>query len=212
MIYKEIIKNNKIYEENQYNGIIQENNKNYIYISRENNILLSAPHAVNQVRNSEIKPADINTGGIVKYLSENLKIHEITRIFNKNDDPNYSDDKISMMYKNEIINNIKRYNIKLLIDIHGCKKNQYEIGTNFGINLNQNENIVEELKKILECHKEVQVDKEFTASNMINICKVVAKTTNIPCIQLEIPNSVRTDKEECEKFIKLMTEFINKQI
>ena len=60
------------------------------------------------------------TGAIVEYLCDKFDTFGIIRTCNLGDDPNFSNDLISLSYKEEIIQLIKKYGIIYLFDIHGC--------------------------------------------------------------------------------------------
>jgi len=106
---------------------------NYKFIRGNILILLSAPHAVNQGRNGKIKVADANTGGITEYLCNTSNCYGIIRSYNKLDDPNKDDFGFGLSYKQKILSAIREYNIKLVLDIHGCNNSHdfdFCIGTN----------------------------------------------------------------------------------
>lgn len=62
---------------------------NFKIIKGDMPILLSAPHAVKQIREGKIKEEDRLTGAIVEYLCIKTGTNGIVRTYNHNDDPNY---------------------------------------------------------------------------------------------------------------------------
>lgn len=85
---------NEKYEANDYHGIKGEAT-NYRVILGKVPILVSAPHAVRQLREGMLKERDGMTGGIVEYLCEELGVFGIVRIWEAGDDPNYAEDERS---------------------------------------------------------------------------------------------------------------------
>lgn len=128
MINTNIIKNelqslNYQFLTNNKNGL-KVNNKNYIFKIGKLPILLSAPHAVKQYRESQVKPSDYLTGALALYLAEKCECSYFIRVFNDNDDPNYplgiTLSEIDDEYIKTLKNIIKIYRQFLVIDIHGC--------------------------------------------------------------------------------------------
>lgn len=108
---------------NNKNGF-KVDNKNYIFKAGKIPILLSAPHAVKQYRESQVKPSDYLTGALAIYLAQKCDCSYFVRVFNDNDDPNYPLGKTLLKIENEYLKAqkqfIQEYNQILVIDIHGC--------------------------------------------------------------------------------------------
>lgn len=108
---------------NNRNGL-KINDKNYIFKPGKKPILLSAPHAVKQYRESQVKSSDYLTGALAIYLAEKCDCSCFCRVFNDNDDPNFPLGKTLSHTENDYLNALKRYiqefNQFLVIDIHGC--------------------------------------------------------------------------------------------
>ena len=191
---KEILeKLNQKYLTNDRNGSIN-GVKNFHVNNGIIPVILSAPHAVKQWRNNKIKDSEYLTGPLVEYLSMLTGCYSIIREYNMMDDPNFDFDGIGLEYKKEIVDLIKKYQIKLLIDIHGCSNKyhfDFDIGTNNGININ---NQVSELIMIARGLNKIgvtKIDDHFLASNDYTICNYVNKNSGISSIQLEISNAMR---------------------
>lgn len=202
------------YKKNDFLGL-KISKDNFKIIDNSVPILLSAPHAVKQFRESyrdNLKPADMNTGGIVEYLCGSCECNGIIRTFYKKDDPNYYADKNSIKYRNKICKIVKSKKIRLLLDIHGCNNNrEYDIyiGTNKKRNLCSDRVICNKLCEcLIKTGAKIVVDKELCASKKNNICKEVAAKMNIPCIQIEIRKEWRTTSIGLYKFIMAMESFI----
>lgn len=108
---------------NNKNGL-KIDDKNYIFKVGKIPILLSAPHAVKQYRESQVKPSDYLTGALAIYLAEKCNCYYFVRIFNDNDDPNFPLGTTLSEIENEYLIALKKfiqeYNQFLMIDIHGC--------------------------------------------------------------------------------------------
>lgn len=117
-------------------------------------ILLSAPHAVKQIRNCEIKAHEFYTGAIVECLAKQIGCACITKQYlienTANDDPNT--DNANCSYKTAIKQFLQKYNIKLFVDIHGLSSKRdsvVDICIDKGKNVN-NMAYVHELQKCIE--------------------------------------------------------------
>ena len=204
--------NKEIFDNEQKRAERKE--KSFKIINGSIPIILSAPHCVNQTRQGKIKQAEGETGAIVQILAKLTNCYAIYKTYNNNDDANY--DIIGNLYKEELKDIIIKNNLKLLIDFHGAKnenKFDIDIGTDNGINIRQNYNVVEELKKCLEDNgvETVKLNEKFKASTYHTICKYIFETTNIMCIQLEISGRYRyiESLQGIEKLIKSLNNFIN---
>lgn len=208
---------NKKYKLNNANGLKNNNSTNYTTINGKIPILLSAPHAVKQVRDGKVKAEDAYTGGITEYLCKVCSCFGIIRTFNEADDPNIDNTGLGFDYKQQILNTIRQNNIKLLLDIHGCNNSHgfdFCIGTNSRKNLNGQNDILDILNIGLSYIGQTAVDDYFKASLDGNIAKYIAQHTNIPTIQLEISSDFRKDANYLEQLIlslQIIIENINKR-
>lgn len=202
----------------KFDEYIQENNKNsYEVVEGIIPILISAPHSVRQLRNGKIKGKDLNTGPIVLEVANQTKCFAIYKIFNNQDDANY--DIKNNNYKKEVLEIIKKYNIKIFLDIHGASNTEefdIDLGTDNFNNLNGKKEIVEKFIQICKKNKihKIGIDKKFKASTLHTITKTVAVNTNIPAMQIEIVKKYRdiNDIENMKKVIKSIVDFINESV
>lgn len=122
-IISELTNLNYTFLANNKNGI-KLNNQSYIYKNGEIPIVLSAPHAVRQCRESKVKASDYLTGPLAMYLAEKCNCSYFVRTFNKNDDPNFPIGITLPKIQNEYLIELKKYitnfNQMLVIDLHGC--------------------------------------------------------------------------------------------
>ena len=91
IVIKEILNIEKIFSNYEYFGTNVWTEEKYRVISGKKEILLSAPHSVNQFREDDIRSAEKYTGSLVKYLANKLDIYGIYEIFT-HADPNNNED------------------------------------------------------------------------------------------------------------------------
>lgn len=199
------------FSNNNYYGTNVWTDEKFRVLSGMTNVLLSAPHSVNQIRNEDIRDAEKYTGGLVRYLSNTTSSYAIFQMFT-NSDPNY-DNKHD--YKDATINLVLQNDIRLLIDVHSSlKQRPYDVNVaiNNGINIQDNFEIIEKFKFLgLKHDIYVDVDNIFKAEKPQYISNIVARETNIPCIELEINEHFLDPVGNPQKFaklVKLLEEFI----
>lgn len=150
-------------------------------------VMVSSPHSVPQTRNGNIKMAERQTGILAKMLHDEINCPIICKTKNCGDDANYDDNSD---YRNDLINYIKENNIKFLIDLHqlsSVREVQINIGTGQFKNISNIEQINIFLREFSVRNVGIiQIDYPFKASFQNTVSASVAKTCNIPCVQLEI--------------------------
>ena len=213
------LKNLKL-EIEKYNKELLENEKirkqrkevSFKIINGSLPIILSAPHAVRQLRENKIKSAEGETGAIVQILAKETGCYAIYKTYNNDDDANYD---LDSKYKKELSKIIETENIKLLLDIHGAKNEHdfnIEICTDDGENINYNKELVYSLKKCFEKEKIDKITENtiFKANSIRTISKYIHEETNIPCIQLEITGRYRyiENLEGIQKLLNSLKEYI----
>lgn len=203
--------NDEIFEKEE----IRKQNKELSFQIVEGSIpiIVSAPHCVIQTREGKMKSKEGETGAIVQLLAKRTKCYAIYKTYHNNDDANY--DITNNPYKEELKNIIITKNIKLLIDIHGARnENDFDIdiGTDNGINVQNNAELINVLKNCLKSHgiENIKENEKFKASSPHTISKYISETTNIPCIQLEVAGRYRyiENIEGIEKLLNALSEFI----
>lgn len=213
------LKNLKL-EIEKYNKELLENEKirkerkevSFKIINGSLPIILSAPHAVRQLRENKIKSTEGETGAIVQILAKETGCYAIYKTYNNDDDANYD---LDSKYKKELSKIIETENIKLLLDIHGAKNEHdfnIEICTDDGENINYNKELVYSLKKCFEKEKIDKITENtiFKANSIRTISKYIHEETNIPCIQLEITGRYRyiENLEGIQKLLNSLKEYI----
>ncbi len=206
----ELIKMNEKYKANNCNGLNQ-GGENFNIIYGNSPILLSAPHAVRQSRDGQIKKADTMTGVIVEDLCRRTKTNGIIRTFNLMDDPNNENSGYGLKYKKGILDIIKQRNIVCMLDIHGCGKEygfDIDIGTDNGNNIKGANNLLNIINMgLIKCGK-VEIDKIFSATDNKIISNYINRKTNVACFQIEISSAIRKDINRLMQLLDAFEEII----
>lgn len=190
-IYSEILELNSEFIDIEINKVHNEKIESFKYNYGNIPVLVSAPHAVSQVRNEKIKQNEIYTGAYAKYIAKNTGASLIYKCFNNSDDANFD---IISDYKNKILDIIKEKNIQLLIDIHGASdKYKFDIDIATNNYKNVDKSIADMLKNNLEKNnvKNIYIDEIFKANKINTISCYISEKTGIPCIQIEITRKYR---------------------
>ena len=142
-------------------------------------VIFSAPHAAPQTREWGRKPCDEFTWEIVRQLCQKTWAYGIIRIENFDDDPNYYNEWLSLDFKNEIVDLMKKNWIKYWFDIHGCKDDLWfaiDIWTNYWENINQNLDFLLNVQKNLSNNfGRVAVDEIFDAGKSEIVSTYISK-------------------------------------
>lgn len=197
---------------NNKNGL-RIDNKNYIFKIGKIPILLSAPHAVKQCRESQVKSSDYLTGALAIYLAEKCNCSYFVRIFNDNDDPNFPLGKTLLEIENEYLRNLKKfiqeYSQFLMIDIHGCVNNRdYDCSLWHNDYKTCEPEVVKIFQKNFNCY-DLTIDNgsEYLGGQVTRQCGLLTNS-----FQLEIKRKIRTLKLEnyylLKSFIDALTESI----
>lgn len=181
---------------NNKNGL-KVYNKNYISKSGKIPILLSAPHAVKQYRESQVKPSDYLTGALAIYLAQKCDCSYFVRIFNDHDDPNFPLGETLVEIENDYLKNLKKfiqeYNQFLMIDIHGCVNSKDYDCSLWHNDYNTCESqIVKIFESNFNCH-DLTVDNgsEYLGGQVTRQCALITNS-----FQIEIKRKIRTLKLE----------------
>lgn len=188
---------------NEYFGTNVWTEEKYRVLSGRIPVLLSAPHAVNQLRGDDVRDSEKYTGAITRYISNLTDSYAIFQLFT-HADPN--NDEVHN-YKNAVINIIEVYNIKLLLDIHSSSFSDdadIDIVTNFRTTLCNQKDLVDKFKLIAQKNG-IKVDENNVPNKKKEneIISVVSLMCGIPAIRLVI-NNKKLDIEKNEENFKLI--------
>ena len=197
---------------NNKNGL-RIDNKNYIFKVGKIPILLSAPHAVKQYRESQVKSSDYLTGALAIYLAEKCNCSYFVRIFNDSDDPNFPLGKTLLEIENEYLRNLKKfiqeYNQFLMIDIHGCVNSKKYDCSLWHDDYNTCETqVVKIFENNFNCY-DLTIDNgtEYLGGQVTRQCALITNS-----FQLEIKRKIRTLKLENYYLLKSFIDSMEKSI
>lgn len=182
----------------------------FTIIPGSSNVMLSAPHTYQHQRKNKIKPRDKGTLTIIKMLKSLTNAHIIYTNRKIDYDPNYDKNNKYKKYLNKYI---KENNIEYLIDIHGSKKVRkfdIEIGTNHLKNINQDKNLLNDIKSIMESYdiNYIHVDKNYKSCGN-TICNQSNSRTNVKAIQMEIGKKYRVIKNNNENYKNIINSLVD---
>lgn len=182
-------------------------------------VMVSAPHAVNQVREGRAKPAELLTGAIARLLGRLTGCHVVYAASSCGGDPNY-DEPTSNPYQGALIRYVQRHGIRVLVDLHGSSADRpfaVELGTAPGPDgrgdpsLHDHPFIARLLRFSLEHEFEglegvttdVWRNRLFDAGSQNTVTRNVAAATRTDCIQLEV-NARYRSLDEPEALLALV--------
>ena len=203
----EVSRLDKQFQKNDWMWNIDVHNQSFStfkILKNKSKIMISAPHTVKHIREWEILPQDLLTWWMALYLWKRLNLPVIYSTSYKVWDPNFDENKKSE-YKQALAKYIKENDIKLLIDLHGCRSFRdfsIELGTGWGGNPNLLEhldilNVIEKslndsLKSYIQhTGKPITKNTIFSASRETTVSAFISKECKIPSIQIEINKELR---------------------
>lgn len=208
---EEILNLEADFANNEYFGTNVWTEEKYRVLSGNVPVLLSSPHAVNQIRGEDVRNAEKFTGALARYLSKVTNAYAIFQLFT-HADPN--SDAVHN-YKNAIINLIETYKIKMVIDIHSSTfsdDTDMDLVTNKLTTLCGKSEIVEKIK-LLGIKHGVKIDENNTPNKEkeCEIIGVVSLLCGIPALRIVI-NSKKLDvinnEDNFKRICKVIEEFI----
>lgn len=196
--------------ENRREFIRNNNHKDHVFFEGENNILISTPHGVSQLRLGKLKKAEISSLNFTLQLLNSTNCSFIFKTKNSNDDANFDS---NCSYRKTLKKAIKKGKIKYLIDFHGLASTR-ECDVNLGVNLGQNISndirAYETLKNKLEkAGFSVSVDNPFMAPTRTIAGSMKAEFDDLWTIQVEINCLITNEIKNYEKFKKLKNVFLD---
>lgn len=178
--------------------------KDYLFKNGNIPIMMTAVHTVYQEYKD--KPSEPYTGAICQYVANRVDAFYAIKCIDNGIDSNgeYADE-----FKEYILSQIEKYNIKLIIDIHGAKSEHdfdIEIGTLNG--LSSDITVVKELEKCFNNNgiNNIVYNNPFKGGG---ITQTIFANSNIDIIQIEINKKFRNkfDLDKCEKVCNSLIEF-----
>lgn len=175
-----------------------ESSESFAIASGEKNIIVSAPHSVEQLRDGKIKYSERQSGALAVILGKNVGCHAIYKTRNAGDDANFDE---TSTYRNTLAEYITANKIKALIDLHQMASHREQmicIGTGFEKNLCGREDFAQAAVKAFEAQgiDNVFIDTPFAASYPFTVSSDMAYRCEIPCLQIEINSALLYEKSE----------------
>lgn len=168
------------------------------------NVLLSAPHAVNHMRENSVKVADLYTGAIALLVQMRTNAHCIYSNRIADEDPNYT---IGGQYKETLKELCRHHEIDLILDLHGAHRSRefaIDLGTIYGQSISDQKVLT--IKELFQQNgiKDVRVNDTFAASHPGTITHFASKVLKIDAVQLEINRFFRNPKSNVAAFSSLL--------
>lgn len=185
------------------------NNLTYITKTGVVPVVLTAVHTMEQLKdNGEYKKSEPYTKALALYISDKIDCFCFIKNKDTGVDPNNSKEE---PFKNMLLDIIKDNKIKLVIDLHGARKERdfdVELGT-----LNNLSSDYSTIKELIEAFNEngvfnVEVNNPFKGGA---ITQKVFSDTDCDVVQIEINGNYRNieDSEKIEKISNSLISFIN---
>lgn len=164
------------------------NEEDFNIIIRKNKVILSAPHAVKQIRNGKDKACETRTKYIVDKVSKKTNTSCIYKTKCLNDDANYDD---YSRYREKCSNIVQSENIKFLLDIHGMSAKREQdicIGVAHGNHIDNRVDILNYIVDIFKQNsfKNVSIDIPFAASGKNCVSSYIHDKCGIITFQIEL--------------------------
>jgi len=193
---------------------LEENkNRDHVIISGQNQIVLSAPHAVSQVRLGRPKVAEIGTLSTALYLQKTHACHLIAKTKNNFDDANFD---LQSKYKDDLVKLIKNNDIKYVIDLHGLAAKRdcdVNLGTHLGENISVYKDAFDTLYTALVDNNFITtIDQPFMGGKQTIAGSMKSKFPRIWTIQIEVNCAITNRKENFKKYkllLKILSDWID---
>lgn len=185
----------------------------YILVKGKIPVLITAPHTMKQIRkDGSIKYGEIFTKAIAMYLNEECKCSYLVKIHDTGSDSNRDNHD---EFKRILIDFVKKYNIKLVIDLHGADRNR-----DFDVELGTMNNLTADITTIRE------LENSFNQHGIVNIehnnpfkggaiTQYLYNIKDVEVIQLEINGRYRDYKNVselkkiCDSLLYFIKKFVN---
>lgn len=163
----------------------------YKFLDGSKNVIISAPHCVEQTRNGRIKFAEPQTLFIATELHRSLSCPVIYKSANCCDDANYD---AQCGYKSALAQYVSTHNIRYLLDLHQMalhREADIDLGTGRGKNFTDKISLDMIGNAFKDCGiKNIVFDHLFSASYPYTVSSYISRTCNIQCLQIEINSAL----------------------
>ena len=164
----------------------------FVISTGEKKILISAPHAVDQIREGKPKFAEPETALLAKEFNK-LGYPTIVKTKNANDDANYD---LDCGYKRELLKFCRENDIQFVVDLHQLSEKR-EIDICFGTGDANNKNLLGK-SEIIDSIKEIKNNFIITVNDPFpappRTVSGFCASNNIPALQIEINSRLIAEK------------------
>ncbi|TMW72343.1 N-formylglutamate amidohydrolase [Alteribacter natronophilus] len=171
-----------------------------------NSVLITAPHTVTHIRDGEVKLSEPYTGALALLMNEYSGAHTLYALKETRDPNQYND----TYFKEEMSRVIRKYNISLVIDLHGAASHRpfdVDIGTSHGTLAGAGD--VSRLKDSLakyDYHRTYE-NHTFTASDASHVANYAVNERGVTAMQVELNRSMRDPRHNFEAFYRTLLAF-----
>jgi len=171
------------------------------YLPGEGRVLLSAPHAVLQTRNGQIKQAERYTGMLCQLLNSRYGLPCIYKSCHMHDDANHDP---RSPYRDALCQYIKEENFRFVLDLHQLSPMRPMalcIGTGHGVNLGHTPDAPDVVRRCFEKRHltPVTLDDPFAAA-MPHTVSATAARAGAAALQLEINTALVMETSPSQRF------------
>jgi hypothetical protein len=150
-------------------------------------VMVSAPHAVEQLRDGRRKYAEPYTGVLARFLHDSTGCPVIFKTKNIKDDANHDEHS---PYRDAIAQYVRENAIAYLIDLHQMSAERalgIDLGTGHGENIKADPQLLEETVNAFKAwgFEDITVEKHFPAVYPNTVSAATARDCGIACIQIE---------------------------
>lgn len=180
---------------------VHDHPDSFEYLSGKGSVLFSAPHAVLQTRNGQIKQAERYTGMLCRLLNQRYGFPCIYKSRHMKDDANHD---VQSPYRDEIARLIREEGIRCVLDLHQLspvRPMALCIGTGYGKHLAGLMDAPEVIRRIFLSHalSPVTTDDPFAASAPHTV-SASAASHGVTALQLEINTALLMENTQTERF------------
>lgn len=170
-----------------------ESKNNYIFKSGTKPILITAPHTMEQIKeDGTTKPSEVYTKAIALYLNKHYGVYTFIKVNDTGVDSNRDNND---EFKKELIKLVNDNNIKLVIDLHGAKKERkFDIELGTLNNLSADYSTIKELVEAFQENGITRIDNNNPFKGGA-ITQYLYFLENIDVIQLEVNGNYRNINE-----------------
>lgn len=188
--------------------------KDFAICDTKSQFIVSAPHAVAQIRNGAYKLKDTNSGLMAYQIFYNTNCNYIIKTSNNgntkcDDDANYT---LQNSYKNQLLKLIEKNQIKFIADIHTMNKDRFNgivFGINGGKNIKYNKEFKEYICETFKLHYGILFDEYNFIAPPKTVSGFVASNTNCYALQIEINSRLLSEKIHFQKISQLISKLFD---